>query len=65
MSYLKNLPLWERVLRIALGVFAVGFALWYREPIGWVVAGVGATLALTGAVGFCPMRALVGRRPRN
>jgi hypothetical protein len=62
---LKNLPVWERVLRIAVGVLAVGFALWQRESAGWIVAGGGAALALSGAVGYCPMCALAGRRRRN
>lgn len=40
MFYAKNLPNWERVLRVIMG----------------------AILAMTGLMGFCPMCAMVGRK---
>lgn len=63
MFYLKNVPNWERVLRIVMGLMALGFAV-----MGWgatmaVGAGItGAMLSMTGLFGFCPMCALVGRK---
>jgi hypothetical protein len=64
MFYVKNVPNWERVLRLIAGVIALAFA-----AINWgtfsmaVGAGImGAVLAMTGLVGFCPMCAMVGRR---
>lgn len=66
MLYAKNLPGWERALRIVVGLAALAFA-----AIGWSTAGfglgvavalVGATLALTGLFGFCPMCAMLGRK---
>lgn len=67
MLYAKNLPGWERALRIAMGLVGLVFA-----AIGWGTAGfglavaialTGAVLALTGLFGFCPMCAMVGRKP--
>jgi ACR3 family arsenite efflux pump ArsB len=62
--YVKNLPNWERAARGVMGTLAVAFAV-----VNWGVSGVavgagvmGAVLALTGLVGFCPMCALVGRK---
>jgi hypothetical protein len=64
MFYTKNVPAWERFVRIAAGVGGLAFA-----AINWGVSGVavgagltGAVLALTGLAGFCPMCALVGRK---
>ncbi len=64
MFYVKNIPHWERILRIAIGVTSLVMA-----AMGWgtsslaVGAGImGAMLAMTGMVGFCPMCALVGRK---
>ncbi|HEX7867193.1 MAG TPA: DUF2892 domain-containing protein [Variovorax sp.] len=69
MLYAKNLPGWERALRIAMGLVGLVFA-----AIGWGTAGfglavaialTGAVLALTGLFGFCPMCAMVGRKLDN
>ncbi len=64
MFYMKNVPNWERALRIVLGSLGLAFA-----ALNWGVSGlaagagiIGATLALTGLIGFCPMCALVGRK---
>lgn len=63
MFYVKNVPNWERVLRVvgglALGVAAVGAVdgVW-----GWAL-GIAAVSGLaSGLFGFCPACALVGRR---
>ena len=66
MLYAKNLPGWERALRIVVGLAALAFAAigWSTAGLGLGVAGalMGATLALTGLFGFCPMCAMVGRK---
>jgi hypothetical protein len=61
--YVKNLPGWERALRLAMSVAMIALALtvlprWWS----WVTTAGAAMLALTAFVGFCPMCALVGRR---
>ncbi len=61
--YIKNVPGWERVLRLVAAAFAVAVALFVlQSPWSWLGAVAGASLALTGLVGFCPMCAMVGRR---
>lgn len=63
MLYVKNVPVWERVLRVALSLALAAAALWlWPGLLGWGVAGACAGFALTGLVGFCPACALVGRR---
>ncbi len=63
MFYQKNLPLWERAIRVCLALLLVG--LGYRVAPGplsaWLAYGSALTLALTGFIGFCPMCALAGR----
>lgn len=63
MFYVKNVPGWERVLRVLAGLLAAAF--------GWFMLGGAAGVALalgaagivgSGLFGFCPMCALVGRR---
>ncbi|HEY0064373.1 MAG TPA: DUF2892 domain-containing protein [Telluria sp.] len=63
MFYSKNVPAWERVLRILFALMALGFAAFsWGTPLA-VVAGLsGVMLAATGLFGFCPMCALVGRK---
>ena len=64
MFYVKNLPRWERVSRVvaSVGIGAAALAEW-PGMTGWLVAGSAAGILLTGLVGFCPMCAMVGRRP--
>ena len=61
--YMKNVPVWERVLRVlaALGATAFAFAV-LHSPWSWLTAASGIALAVTGLVGFCPICAMVGRR---
>jgi hypothetical protein len=65
MLYSKNVPGWERGLRLLAGVMLVA-AGWWQLPSGGVLGpGLivsGLIAALTGSVGFCPMCALAGRR---
>jgi hypothetical protein len=63
MIYIKNLPLWERSLRIAAGSIAAAYALLSVGGVmGWVILAGGGGTALTGIFGFCPACALAGRR---
>lgn len=61
MLYVKNLPPWERSLRIGLGTATAAYAVLNIGGVwGWaMVAGVHA--ALTGVFGFCLACALAGR----
>lgn len=64
MFYQKNLPLWERVLRVLAGVIVIAFALflplaaWAR---GLIIVSATA-FAFFGFIGFCPMCAMAGRK---
>lgn len=63
MFYAKNVPNWERIVRIAMGLMALGFsAMSWGSPLAVGAGVMGAMLALTGLVGFCPMCAMVGRK---
>jgi hypothetical protein len=61
--FIKNLPNWERALRIVLALAVVVAAiLTLPSPRSWVVAAAGLGFGFSGVVGFCPMCALFGRR---
>lgn len=64
MIYVKNLPAWERILRVAAGLAmaATGLLAFPAQWLGYGLAASGVVAALTGFVGFCPMCAMVGRR---
>jgi hypothetical protein len=63
MFYVKNVPQWERVLRIVMGLMALGFAaMSWGAPLAVGAGVMGAVLAMTGLFGFCPMCAMVGRK---
>ena len=63
MIYVKNLPMWERSLRIGAGTLVAAYALLSMGGVmGWIVLVGGIGLALTGIFGFCPACALAGRR---
>lgn len=63
MFYAKNVPGWERVVRVILGVVVVALALTLlKGALGVVVAIAAAGIVVSGLVGFCPACALVGRR---
>lgn len=62
--YAKNVPLWERFVRIALSVVAVGYGFFFLPaPWSWAVVASAVGFALTGLFGFCPACAMMGRRP--
>lgn len=64
MFYRKNLPGWERAIRVVGGAAMIAYGLLGIQgmPIGYLVAGAGAVTILTGFFGFCPMCAMVGRK---
>ncbi len=64
MTYQKNLPLWERALRVlaALALIASGLLGLPGTALGWLLAASGILVALTGFLGFCPACAMVGRK---
>lgn len=68
MFFAKNLPMLERVIRIAMGFgLILSGMLYFQGGLGslWglfsAVSGVGAIV--TGFLGFCPACAMVGRKP--
>ena len=63
MIYAKNLPTWERVVRLGGATFMALCAWHFRSGPAGVIFGLSAGVtALTALVGFCPMCALAGRR---
>ena len=63
MVYVKNLPRWERVARVAAAALMGSCAFHYGLTIVGASFGlVGAVCAVTAVFGFCPACALAGRR---
>ena len=67
MFYSKNVPTWERIVRVVMGAIGLVYAV-----MNWGVSGLavglgvmGAMLAISGLVGFCPMCALLGRKLKS
>jgi hypothetical protein len=61
--YAKNLPNWERALRLVLSSAAAASALALLSPAwSWFWAACALGFSVTGLVGFCPACAMVGRR---
>lgn len=65
-----NVAIWERWLRVALGVALIvagvavlrsGDTFGFRAG-AFALATVGLDLAVTGAIGFCPLYHALGRR---
>ena len=67
MLYQKNLPLWERWLRVLGGIALVGYGLFGTTSA--LVIGIAlfsaAVVIVTGFIGYCPACAMVGRKPIN
>lgn len=60
--YVKNVPAWERVVRVLAGAAAAVLAFqWLGGVAGMLAAAGAACFAVSGLVGFCPMCALFGR----
>lgn len=64
MFYKKNVPSWERALRLVIGALGLAYAAinWDGSLLAVGLGMMGATLAASGLVGFCPMCAMVGRK---
>ncbi len=64
MFYRKNLPGWERAMRVVGGVVMIAYGLvaMPATAAGYLIAATGALTIATGFFGFCPMCAMVGRR---
>jgi hypothetical protein len=67
MFYVKNIPVWERVLRSLAGVALIVFGVvqFGMTTNGFIVIGTGIMAAVTGFIGFCPACALVGRKLKS
>lgn len=66
MFYLqRNLPRWERLLRLALAalIAVAAIASEHSGVVPWLAGAAAVALALTGVVGSCPACAMFGRRP--
>ncbi|MFZ6647468.1 YgaP family membrane protein [Undibacterium sp. TJN25] len=63
MFYIKNLPNWERVVRLIVSFAVITWALLsLNGVVAWIVAASAAGITLSGIFGFCPMCVMVGRR---
>lgn len=63
MFYVKNVPGWERFVRIILGVIGAVLFIALLKGVAGVVGALAAIgIAISGLVGFCPACAMVGRR---
>ncbi|POR46323.1 Protein of unknown function (DUF2892) [Paraburkholderia eburnea] len=63
MFYVKNVPGWERIVRVILGATVIVLALIFLKGApGVIVALAAAGIVISGLVGFCPACALVGRK---
>jgi len=61
--YVKNVPGWERAIRIIVALaVVVGALTTVAAPWNWVLVAAGIGLGLSGIFGFCPACAMVGRR---
>lgn len=65
MKFHRNLPQWERALRVVFGLALVIAALTrFESPLlaGALIA-AGLTAIGTGLFAFCPVCSIAGRRP--
>lgn len=58
----RNEGTFDRTLRMFIGAALLLFAILAGLPLGWAIASgaLGAILVVTGAIGFCPLYALLG-----
>jgi hypothetical protein len=65
MLYHKNLPGWERALRIALGAALIFYGLVLAGSTLLMALALvsAAVVVITGFVGYCPICSLAGRSP--
>lgn len=64
MVYPKNLPVWERVLRVLVGAALVAYGLIGAPSllIAVLAFASAAVVIVTGFVGYCPACAVAGRK---
>ena len=64
MFYTKNVPVWERTLRIILGLGLTLYVILGQPSmlISAISLASAVFIVVTGFVGWCPMCALVGRK---
>jgi len=63
MFYVKNVPNWERVLRVAAGLITIGVDFRLLNGIEAIaLAAAAAGIVISGLFGFCPMCAMIGRK---
>jgi hypothetical protein len=62
--FTANVAAIERPVRLALGIGIAAYACFGLAQASIALAAIGACVALTGIVGFCPACALAGRRLR-
>lgn len=64
MFYVKNVPTWERIVRVIAGMacLVLAYLNWGDSSIGVGAGIIGAMLSMSGLLGFCPMCAMVGRK---
>jgi hypothetical protein len=71
MFYVKNVPLFERILRALLGLALATSALFiFLQHASFVWSGIllllsGLFIAATGFLGWCPACAMVGRKLKS
>ena len=65
MLYRKNITRPESLLRVVGGVALIAAGLWWlaASPLGLALAVSGMGSLLSGAFGYCPACAMVGRKP--
>ena len=63
MLYRKNITRPESLLRVVGGIALAGLWWMSASPLGLVLAASGVGSILSGAFGYCPACALVGRKP--
>jgi len=63
MFYVKNVPSWERVVRVIIGLIAIVAGIqMVGGTWGLLLAVSAAGIVASGLFGFCPACAMVGRR---
>jgi hypothetical protein len=67
MLFVKNLPVWERTLRVLVGVGIIGYGIYryHGAFMQFPFMGAGVIAALTGFFGFCPACWLLGRKLKS
>lgn len=63
MFYVKNVPTWERVLRVMAGLAVAAWSVLALDGLWATVLALSAAgMVLSGLFGFCPACAMVGRK---